>query len=162
MVRLIAIDAYVDSALESADVFARRYGAEVSAHVEPARDVVRQTLDLYARVNPVPPWVGYLTVDAGRKVVVGGCAFTSSPSGEGEVEIAYFTFPEYERQGFATAMARQLVEIARTSGQVRHVIANTLPTPNASTRVLEKCGFQRIGEGFDPDVGRTWQWRLEL
>ena len=35
---------------------------------------------------------------------------------------------------------------------------HTLPTPNASTRVLLKCGFQRKGEIVDPEDGLVWRW----
>ena len=36
--------------------------------------------------------------------------------------------------------------------------AHTLPTPNASTRVLAKCCFQYIGEVIDPEDGLVWRW----
>lgn len=42
------------------------------------------------------------------------------------------------------------------------VIAHTLCQPNASTRVLEKCGFARDGFGEDPDEGQVWRWKLTL
>jgi len=42
--------------------------------------------------------------------------------------------------------------------QVRTVRAHPLPQPNASTRVLTKCGFQRIGEVIDPEDGLVWRW----
>ena len=43
------------------------------------------------------------------------------------------------------------------SGRIRLVGAHTLPTPNASTRVLTKCGFERIGEVEDPEDGLVWR-----
>ncbi len=36
--------------------------------------------------------------------------------------------------------------------------AHTLPAPNASTRVLAKCGFERTGEVEDPEDGLVWRW----
>jgi ribosomal-protein-alanine N-acetyltransferase len=38
------------------------------------------------------------------------------------------------------------------------VRAHTLPNPNASTRVLTKCGFHRVGEVIDPEDGLVWRW----
>ena len=32
----------------------------------------------------------------------------------------------------------------------------------ASTRVLTKCGFSRIGEVIDPDDGLVWRWEKRL
>ncbi len=161
-IRVIAIDDDLAACLDTAELFRQRHGADVAERVPLARDVVRQTLDLYSRVHPVPPWSGYLTVDVETNVVVGCCGFTGSPSSDAGVEIAYFTFPPFEGRGFATAMALELVETARTASGVRRVIAHTLPTTNASTRVLEKCGFRRVGDGFDPDAGPVWQWGLDL
>ncbi|MGB9156079.1 MAG: GNAT family N-acetyltransferase, partial [Chthoniobacterales bacterium] len=44
--------------------------------------------------------------------IVGTCAFRSPPR-SGGVEIAYFTFPEFEGRGFATETARHLIQIAK-------------------------------------------------
>ena len=99
-----------------------------------------------------------MVVDPDTALIVGTCGFTHGPEADGTVEIAYFTFPEFEGRGFATAMAKALLARALQSGVVREVLANTLPEPNASTRILEKVGLRRIGEGYDSDAGRVWRW----
>jgi RimJ/RimL family protein N-acetyltransferase len=33
-----------------------------------------------------------------------------------------------------------------------------LPEPNASTRVLEKCGFKKTKELIDPEGTFVWRW----
>jgi RimJ/RimL family protein N-acetyltransferase len=43
---------------------------------------------------------------------------------------------------------------------VRIVRAHTLPQANASTRVLEKCGFAHAGAIDDPEDGWVWRWDL--
>jgi hypothetical protein len=43
---------------------------------------------------------------------------------------------------------------------VKLVRAHTLRTPNASTKVLKKCGFEFVGEVFEPDDGLVWRWHL--
>lgn len=58
-----------------------------------------------------------------------------------DMEIAYGIVPTYEGQRFATEVARALISHAVESGQVRIIRAHTLPEVNASTNVLEKCGF---------------------
>jgi RimJ/RimL family protein N-acetyltransferase len=89
---------------------------------------------------------------------VGTCAFKGPPDGQGEVEVAYFTFPTHEGRGYATAMARALCDRAAASAGVRCVRAHTLPERNASVRVLEKLGFRRAGDVQDPEDGPVWRW----
>jgi RimJ/RimL family protein N-acetyltransferase len=40
----------------------------------------------------------------------------------------------------------------------RTIRAHTMPEQNASTRVLEKCGFRWLGEVVDPEDGAVWRW----
>jgi Acetyltransferase (GNAT) domain len=54
--------------------------------------------------------MGYLVLE--NEAIVGTCAFRSPPQ-NGEVEIAYFTFPEFEGRGFATEMGRRLIQIVK-------------------------------------------------
>ena len=79
------------------------------------------------------------------------------PNANRAVEIAYFTFPPYESQGFASAMAAELVAIARSSGEVELVVAHTLPAENISVRILRRLGFRFVGEVIDDPV---WRWEL--
>lgn len=46
--------------------------------------------------------------------------------------------------------------------QIRAFRAHTLPEVNASTRVLEKCGFRHAAEIHDPVDGPVWRWELDL
>jgi [ribosomal protein S5]-alanine N-acetyltransferase len=153
--RLIPIDAPLAEGLrqEGGEAFERAYGASVhdAAFVQ---GVVEHTLSLPA----APPWAGYLATDGGE--VIGTCAFKGAPDAEGMVEIAYFTFPPYEGQGYATAMARALLEVAMAAPEVRLVRAHTLPEPNASTRVLERVGLRHLGAVEEPEDGTVWRWEL--
>jgi RimJ/RimL family protein N-acetyltransferase len=97
-------------------------------------------------------------VDEVERWVVGTCAFKTAPRADGSIEIAYFTFPAFEGQGFATAMAQKLIALALGAPVVRRVMAHTLPQCNASTRVLEKAGMRCVGEVDDPEDGRVWRW----
>lgn len=141
--------------------FGRAHGLDLGGQEAVLRDVAEQM----ARHDATPraPWCGYLAVALApptRRRVVGTCAFTGPPDAEGAVEIAYFTYPPYEGQGFGRAMAGALVELARRTGSVRMVYALTLREPNASTRILTRLGFRRVGEAMDPDAGRVWRWEL--
>ena len=107
-------------------------------------------------------WDGYFVVDTEMREVVGSCAFKGQPTEDGTVEIAYFTYPDFEGKGYATSMARKLVELAASCTAVRRVIAHTLPEVNASTRVLEKVAMSFVGEVIDPENGRVWQWQKQI
>jgi len=161
-VRLIEIDAAAAEILgDSPDRFESRYELSLGENAGLVQEVVRQTLAMLATAPRSRPWGGYIAVGAyGR--VVGTCAFKTGPDQGGVVEIAYFTFPSFEGRGVATAMARQLLEMARTSQEVQEVVAHTLPERNASTRVLEKIGMQCVGEVIDPEDGRVWRWTFRL
>jgi RimJ/RimL family protein N-acetyltransferase len=114
------------------------------------------------RTGADSPWTGYLGVDRAQHVVVGTCSFTAPPDPEGVVEIAYFTFPSFEGRGYASAMAAGLLELAQGASEIRKVRAHTLRERNASTRILEKLGFERIGEAVDPDAGQVWRWERDV
>ena len=105
------------------------------------------------------PWThGFSLVLRDSDIVVGKSGFKGPPAADGTVEIAYGVVPDYQGKGYATEAAQALVAFAFSSGRVRVVRAHTLPEPNASTRVLTKCGFRHIGEVIDPEDGLVWRW----
>jgi [ribosomal protein S5]-alanine N-acetyltransferase len=104
------------------------------------------------------PWVhGFSMVRRDDEKLVGSCSFKGPPA-DGIVEIAYVVEAEEQGKGYATEAAQALVAYALTSREVCVVRAHTLPEMNASTRVLEKCGFRRIGEVVDPEDGPVWRF----
>ena len=123
--------------------------------------VGEQTVAMLQRTGATTPWTGYLAVDRADQIIVGTCSFTAAPDPEGVVEIAYFTFPPFEGRGYASAMAAGLVELAESTAGIRRVRAHTLAEGNASTRILEKLGFERVGETIDPEAGQVWRWERD-
>lgn len=124
---------------------------------EATTEVFRATAALYEAVGFEEPWVGYLALAGERPV--GTCGFKSPPR-DGRVEIAYFTFPEWEGRGLASAMAADLVAVARRHGSSVLVAAQTLPERNASHRILEKLGFRHVATIDHPEDGTVWEWQL--
>jgi len=46
---------------------------------------------------------------------------------------------------------------------VKRVRAHTLAQTNASTHILEKCGFKKTGETVDPENNLTvWRWEKPI
>lgn len=115
------------------------------------------TKALYTRVGFAPPWIGYLAKIENE--VVGTCAFRSAPR-SGRVEIVFVTLPQFEKRGFATEMARRLVEIAHRADASLLVAARTDVSNPASGRVLAKIGFQASGPQLHPQEGEVVEWIL--
>lgn len=125
---------------------------------ELASRVCQSTQSLYnASGTFIPPWIGYLTLFEGN--IIGTCAFKTPPC-NGKVEIAYFTFSEFEGRGFATRMACELIAIARKAQPGIVIRAQTLPELNASNSILRKLGFKLVGTAIDDEAGEVWEWQL--
>jgi [ribosomal protein S5]-alanine N-acetyltransferase len=130
---------------------------KIEALPEPAQQVCKSTARLYQRAGFAPPWIGYLAVQ--NRNVVGACAF-KSPAINNLVEIAYYTFADYEGCGVATAMANALVKIAQDAAPAVAVVAQTEPHANASNSILQNLGFRFAGTVHHPEDGAVWEWRL--
>ena len=94
------------------------------------RDVCDKTAALYESAGSHPPWMGYLVLE--NDTIVGTCAFRSPPR-NGEIEIAYFTFPEFKGRSFATEMARHLIQIVKDTKLRTRIFAFTLPEKTRPT-----------------------------
>ena len=120
-------------------------------------------LNLVASATGPDPWIhGFRIVRKSDGQKVGSCGFKGPPTSDRIVEIAYGIDPEFQGRGYATAVAQAQTDYAFATGQVRLVCAHTSPEPNASTRVLTKCGFTHIGQVIDPDDGPVWRWEKHL
>jgi len=113
--------------------------------------------ELLGLLKEAAPWTSYvaLTPDG---IAVGACAFKSRPTKMKEVEMAYLTFPEFEKRGYGTAMARRLFEIADASGEVERVVAQTLREENSSVHICRQLGFAFDGDVVDSEDGLVWRW----
>lgn len=131
--------------------------APTGGATEVVAQVIEATLSLYARRGYKQPWTGYLAVQGDR--IVGTCGFAGPPI-EGEVEMAYFTFPGFEGRGVATQMAQELLRICRPAAREAGVqfFAHTLPAEGPSTSILRKLGFSNAGLVQHAEDGAVWKW----
>jgi RimJ/RimL family protein N-acetyltransferase len=150
---LVPLDADADAAGLARDL-APGFGGDEA----PALALLEQTFALLTRDPRPHPWGCYLAEIDGQ--AIGTCAFKSAPTGAGEVELAYMTFPAFEGRGHATAMAGALARIADAGGAMP--IAHTLPEENASNKALRRNGFAFAGEVEDPEDGLVWRWERRL
>jgi RimJ/RimL family protein N-acetyltransferase len=138
---------------------ALRHG--IAGGFDRAEDAAAELSAVFAQFEEVarpPRWSQFWSHDVRRDRYVGLVGFKAPPR-DGEVEIAYFTFPRFEGLGFATSAIRHLVDHARVA--VKQVVAHTLPDESASTSALKRCGFAWAGEVLDPEDGLVWRWALE-
>ena len=94
-------------------------------------------------------WYGITREPSGARGMLVAAGGYFCPPVEGIVEIGYSVVPEAQRRGYATEMARALVERAFGFADVQAVIAHTFDSNPASIRVLEHCGFRRVGPGAE-------------
>ena len=123
---------------------------------EMARSILQMTLTMYENAGFTEPWGGYLATKNSN--LVGTCGFKGKPQ-DGSVEIAYFTFPDFEGDGIATEMAQGLVDIATEADPSVLVTAQTLVDRDASHRILEKLGFTSGEIIQHPEDGSVIEWR---
>ena len=112
----------------------------------------------YPKIGFNKPWIGYFVFNNNQVVGTGG--FTGQPK-DGKVEIAYWTFKEFEGQGVASFVCKQLITIAKTSDHNIIITAKTAPEHNASTKILQKNGFTFTEIVKDEEIGDAWLWTLD-
>lgn len=114
--------------------------------------------EYYPKIGFNKPWIGYFVFNNNQVVGTGG--FTGKPN-DGKVEIAYWTFKEFEGQGIASFVCKQLVAIAKQNDQDIIITAKTAPEYNASTKILQKNGFTFTEIVKDDEIGDAWLWTIE-
>ncbi|MEO6969297.1 MAG: GNAT family N-acetyltransferase [Chthoniobacterales bacterium] len=148
--------------MDGGDAYERQFEISVASGVREFLTGPEVSESFLARLREAvsaDPWRdGFGVVQLANQRLIGLCSFGGPPDAEGGVEISYGVAPEFEGQGYATEAARLLMAHAFASGRVRRVWAHTLPEDNASTRILEKCGFKYCGESIDPIDGAIWRW----
>ena len=143
--------------LESPDAVRERLA---SMPPEVVREVSPEWLARVQEATEPDPWLHGFAIrlrsspDSG----VGSIGFKGPPDVVGVAEVAYGIEEAYQGQGYATEALEGILGFVSTQPGVSAVHAHTLPTKNASTAVLEKCGFQFLGEVTDPEDGQVWRW----
>lgn len=122
-------------------------------------DECQQLLTMYDEFYPKTgfnvPWVGYFIVK--HDTIVGSCSFVGKPQ-NGKVEVAYWTFKEFEGQGVATFACKELISVALRAYPGITITAKTAPERNASTKILENNGFVFTEIVQDEEIGDAWLW----
>lgn len=89
--------------------------------------------------------------------MIGDLCIVGEPNPDGEIEIGYGTYEEFQGKGFMTEIVAGMIEWAKKQPQVKSVIASTDKTNIASFKVLEKNKFIKVGE-----TETILNWKLKL
>ena len=112
---------------------------------------------MYLESPNAPSWGGFaLELATGR--AVGGVGCKNMPDESGRVEIGYGLSLEARGRGYATELVGALTRWLFARPEVQTVTAETSVENLASQRVLEKCGFVRVGERTDEEDGPLYVW----
>lgn len=98
----------------------------------------------------------WTVIDKEKKVMVGDICFKGNATPDGEVEIGYGTYPQFQKQGYMTEAVGTLCQWAFDQKIVTCILADTQVTNIASQRVLIKNGFK----AFYESQSRVY-WRLQ-
>jgi len=114
------------------------------------RDAAEEFLVRTDRFPDIVGWLSWYWVlnDNGKRILIGCGGFTGAPF-NGEVMIGYSVLEPFQRKGYGSEAVRALVNWAFAHGSINRVIAETFPDNRASIRLLEKCGFEYAGRGFE-------------
>ena len=100
-------------------------------------------------------WDGII-IHKADQVAIGGIGFHGPPDEAGRVEIGYNIISSYEGLGYATEMARRMIDWAFQTPSIWVITAECLDDNFGSIRVLEKVGMHRL-----PPAGHTLKWELQ-
>jgi [ribosomal protein S5]-alanine N-acetyltransferase len=98
-------------------------------------------------------WIARAAVAEPGGFVVGHAGFHGPPDAAGMVEVAYSVDSAFRRQGYATAMLRELLRRAAAEPGVKTVRATISPDNAASLATIAGFGFTRNGEQWDEEDG---------
>ena len=123
------------------------------------RAVAENVGPAYRFTTQKPPFIHYFVEDLETGALVGSCGFKDTCR-DGRAEITYATFPQYENQGFGTAAARAIVDLAWQQEIVQLLLPHTVTMENTSTAILSGLKFEQTSTEDDPDDGPVWEWQL--
>ena len=122
----------------------------------PPAFVAIRALELAAAGHSSPWATIFLIVNDEDARILGGCGFKTAPK-QGQVEVGYGVATVAQGRGAATAALHMLVRRAFVAGATE-VLAEVAPTNHASTRVVLKAGFKKVGSRVDNENEFVAQW----
>ena len=131
-------------------IFQLQSDEEIMRFIRPATSdvaVIRERSNVYLKYGAENPSYGVFIMEnlENQEFVGYGVVRHVEFQPGREIEIGYTISQEHWGKGYATEAALGFVEYAATALKVTALVAYTNEANTASNRVLEKCGFRRIG-----------------
>lgn len=124
---------------------------------------LKEALELTILPNVANPKKNYLyhtlwtMIWKEKNRMVGDLCFVGEPNNLGEIEIGYGTYNEFRRKGFMTEAVGGMIKWANDQPEVKAIVAATEKINIASSTILEKNNFKRVGE-----TGAIYHWKIVL
>ncbi len=99
----------------------------------------------------------WIAISKTENKMVGDICMYGEPNADGEIEIGYGTYDEFQNKGFMTEIVRGIIDWVETQIKVKTIIASTDKTNAASFKVLKKNNFIKTGE-----TETLFNWKLEM
>lgn len=99
----------------------------------------------------------WTAISKAENKMVGDLCIIGEPNADGEIEIGYGTYEEFQNRGFMTEIVQGIIKWAKSEPKVKSIIASTDKSNIASYKVLEKNRFRMTGE-----TGVLLNWKLDM
>ena len=97
----------------------------------------------------------WTVIDKEHNRMVADICFKGEPDDDGEVEIGYGTYNEYQGKGFMTETIKAISKWVFKQEKVKYIYAETDKKNNASEKVLVRNNFIKVGE-----KNNLYLWKL--
>jgi ribosomal-protein-alanine N-acetyltransferase len=109
--------------------------------------------EFLARMENHPGLAGWLNwywvlVEGDSRTLIGSGGFTGAPF-NGEVMVGYTVLTPYRHLGYGSEAVSALINWAFARPGVQRIVAETGHENEASIRLLERCGLEYAGKGFE-------------
>lgn len=99
----------------------------------------------------------WTVISKAENKMVGDLCFVGEPNADGEIEIGYGTYEEFQGRGFMTEALAGMIGWAKKQPEVKSIIASTDKSNIASYSVLVKNNFFKTGES-----GTLFNWKIPI
>lgn len=152
----------LNAAIQGNEMLAKKLNANVQDNwTEFGAGALQYALDRLTESEEEKNWWTYLPIHKHDNKLIGSGGYKGKPTTDGTVELGYEIAVADRNRGLATEMTKGLIENAFKDKRVKSIIAHTLGQENPSTKVMQKCGFEKVEEIYDPDDGLIWKWELK-
>ncbi len=161
--KLISCDPEIlKSAIQGNDILAKKLNVAIEDDwTEFGIGALQYSLDRLLENENDKNWWSYFPIHKLDNRLIGSGGYKGKPSADGTVELGYEIAPAYRNRGLATEMTKGLIQNAFNDNRVKTIVAHTLGQENPSTKVLLKCGFEKVQEINDTEDGLIWRWELQ-